>query len=76
MLEHICAFFLKAICVCVCVCVYMYIYIYIYMCVCVCKCSNVFACTNAFILYLLPLCSVLVYHGSTNANIGPCQVGS
>ena len=32
---------------------------------------NVFVYTNAFIFYFLPLCSALVYHGYTNANISP-----
>ena len=44
----------------------VYIYIYIYY---VHKRLNVFVCTNVFILCFLLLCSVLVYHGYTNANI-------
>ena len=33
---------------------------------------NVLVCTNEFILSFLLLCSVLVYHGYTIANISPC----
>ena len=32
--------------------------------------------TNDFILSFLPLCSVLVYHEYTNANIGSCWLGT
>ena len=37
---------------------------------------NVFAYTNAFILYFLPVCSVLIYQRYTNANICPWWVGT
>ena len=31
---------------------------------------------KAFVLFSLPLCSLLVYNGYTNANIDPCLVGT
>ena len=33
-------------------------------------------CTNGVILSFLSLCSVLVYHGYTDANIGPWRMGA
>ena len=37
---------------------------------------NVLVYTNTFIWSFLPLCTVLVYHGYTNANTGPWLVGT
>ena len=36
--------------------------------------DNVPVCINKFILTFLPLCSMLVYYGYSNANVGPWQV--